>query len=234
MMPQVTRIVDMDARDDARLEDVFRALELSPGPESSLHKVVLRVLNNVMNGRVVSGTAPEPTSAYMTILSRECARCRTTRIVPLREPENEKCPKCGAEGYHFQQHLFIAGDVLMTAAALVASAGPQTEPMYEEISAMQLRRPEDYRIWWTSDGRCHELTLESMDGLPVYMQKEMSSRIGRVGRGRLWIPEGTPLEGMTEPYHAPDGWGGIVFHVEDMPKMKGRQGFITDMHGDIP
>jgi len=166
----------------------------------------------------------------MTAATRECLKCHATRIVSKHEHKSgDKCPTCGCVAYH-ENELFIASDVMETAKMLMAANGRETG--YEEVAAMQMRRPQDYRIWWTRDNE--NTTLSDLSGLPLYVQNELNKRIGFLGRGRLWVAEGIPIHVQIGPLGDLEGWGGIAFHVEDLHCFKGHRGFITDLHGNIP
>ncbi len=112
-------------------------------------------------------------------------------------------------------------------------------------------QPEGYAIWWLSQDDCE--ILESMIDyetqyevgsyypnvvislhIPLYIAKEYRSRLGRAGRGRLWVP---PEINITECVWSGElsvcqraaECGGIVVHMRDWQKLRNLPGFITDI-----
>ena len=102
-------------------------------------------------------------------------------------------------------------------------------------------------IWWTTNEEAHRLGGEdehlSDARIPAYIHSEFRSRIGRNGRGRLWVaPEmeqlakGQKIE--VEPW--PTGKdetplvrycakaAGIVLDADDVPSLQGLPGVVTD------
>ena len=89
----------------------------------------------------------------------------------------------------------------------------------------------DYLIWWTPDYDINALRLTP--GIPPYIRREVHQRLGRVGRGRLWVPKGIPVEQMEDCDKAPTGCGGIVFHATDFFAVAQLKiGFVTDLSGE--
>lgn len=105
----------------------------------------------------------------------------------------------------------------------------------------------NYAIWWTSQGCCElmatafvdaekSVTEEVLDtfGLPKYIAAELSSRFGRAGRGRLWIPGDIPIKEIPWPETKITAFmanhcGGIVIHAKDVPAVIALPGFVTDL-----
>lgn len=102
------------------------------------------------------------------------------------------------------------------------------EPMYD--SDFEAEREELY-----PDGVPAGAILMSQLPMPDYIRQEYSSRYGRAGRGRLWIPDGITLPGGIAPwlehhpvYQAAGKCGGIVFRRSDLAEMLELPGFVTD------
>ncbi len=99
-------------------------------------------------------------------------------------------------------------------------------------------QPERLLVWWTSQ---QDLAfLEGVD-LPPYIQKEVTSRSGRQGRGRLWVPQDIQqiaekeIEAdftVTTPLtsHIAAFCGGIVFSSKDLGHLAQLPGIVTDLH----
>ena len=86
-------------------------------------------------------------------------------------------------------------------------------------------------IWWTPDGVASEMIGENPNwarypGVPDYVKQEYDSRVGRAGKGRLWVPPGIDLESIPED-ECPPGCGGIVFEERYRNAMRALPGFIT-------
>jgi hypothetical protein len=105
---------------------------------------------------------------------------------------------------------------------------------------------DDFAIWWTNseegsaldnspyvqeDG--HEF-YEFARGWPEYLQDEIRSRIGRAGRGRLWVA--TEHMGLFPDlpkdldYRRVSECGGVVFLKEHLHHLAGMPGLVTDRH----
>jgi len=109
----------------------------------------------------------------------------------------------------------------------------------------------DYAVWWTSQGCCELMIvacppddqkgwttlLAETFSLPGYIASELSSRLGRAGRGRLWIPETIPLEGILWPDKPTSlmasQCGGIVIYARDVESVRHLPGFVTDLEMDF-
>jgi hypothetical protein len=88
-------------------------------------------------------------------------------------------------------------------------------------------------IWWTSQYECEE--VESMNlQLPEYIDVEFRSRLGRNGRGRLWVPENIPVKGIEWDKSKPaarlcEKRAGIVLAKEHIKYVINLPGFCTDL-----
>lgn len=101
-------------------------------------------------------------------------------------------------------------------------------------------------IWWLSQKDCEDiaenfLRLEPdaddytwLVPLPEYLKRQFVSRLGRAGRGRLWVPRDISLETIAWPEAHPIArWieqvsaGGIVFWRKDLAAIAGLPGVVT-------
>ena len=103
--------------------------------------------------------------------------------------------------------------------------------------------PDRYAIWWTNQDDAawiYKTTLSSQwSRLPLYIQTEFTSRLGRAGRGRLWInndefPNITGLSNWdttTEAarWIAKSSHAGIWLHRTDARWVLAEAGFVTDL-----
>lgn len=91
-------------------------------------------------------------------------------------------------------------------------------------------------IWWTNQADA-EAASEKKDQLPEYIKEQLSSRMGRPGRGRLWIPDGEIFTEINkngiewvktrcEPYCAEAG--GIVFTGDNLKDVIYMPGIVTN------
>lgn len=107
-----------------------------------------------------------------------------------------------------------------------------------------------YAIWWLSQEDCeaieamidysHEYesgsyypNVEKSLRVPRYIAVEYRSRLGRAGRGRLWVPFDIPLtecvwDDELAVCQRAAKCGGIVVHMRDWRKLRYLPGFITD------
>ena len=108
--------------------------------------------------------------------------------------------------------------------------------------------PRTYAIWWTTNKQAHAIdttfgkgegALEII-GAPPYISSEINNRVGRSGRGRLWINQDQfhGVAGLREPWnygHATakiiqdGGHGGIWLHRADVKFVITLRGFVTDL-----
>lgn len=71
--------------------------------------------------------------------------------------------------------------------------------------------------------------------LPEHIQSEFGSRMGRAGRGRLWIPPHIELKGIDWNEKSPlakfcSEAGGVVFEEEFLDKMLLMPGIVTNLN----
>jgi hypothetical protein len=91
-----------------------------------------------------------------------------------------------------------------------------------------------YAIWWLSQAACEEIEpIIDEIGLPDYIRAEFQSRLGRAGRGRLWVADGIDLSEIEWQAEKPAAklagkCGGIVIRSEDVGRVLGLPGFVTD------
>lgn len=101
-------------------------------------------------------------------------------------------------------------------------------------------------IWWT-DQNSAELTLALMPGKgvfpswPKYLQRKFVSRLGRNGRGRLWVDRLTLGEvDMTAAFDTDtprfrelaEHWAGVAIHRRDLHHVLCLPGFVSDTDGN--
>ena len=95
----------------------------------------------------------------------------------------------------------------------------------------------EFLVWWTSEADAKRLgenpDWSSHPDVPDYIRDEFSSRYGRAGRGRLWVPSGVPVSSVTWDDNRPTcraaaDCGGVVFRRSDMEAVVVLPGFITD------
>ena len=96
---------------------------------------------------------------------------------------------------------------------------------------------EDILIWWLDQGASEEVDDDYLENLPDYIASEVSSRLGRAGRGRLWVPTEIDCEEINWDDKNPvcelislKSAGGIVFYKKDFEKVMLLPGFITDVN----
>lgn len=91
-------------------------------------------------------------------------------------------------------------------------------------------------IWWLNQLQTESTVDNSaLNKLPEYIFNGLQSRIGRAGRGRLWVHESLPSTSV-DPW--PDtslaetlgkDYGGIVFKPEHLEIVELFPGIITDL-----
>lgn len=93
----------------------------------------------------------------------------------------------------------------------------------------------NYYIWWLDQRAC-ELIQERklLPKLPDYLFGEYRSRLGRPGRGRLWIASEIPIKEIEWDESKPaariaDSYGGIVIRGSDAALVFPLPGFLTDL-----
>lgn len=94
---------------------------------------------------------------------------------------------------------------------------------------------EQYCIWWTSQRDCELIEERELfsETIPDYIRVEYRSRLGRNGRGRLWVHESLSANDIEWDASKPasrlaEERGGIVIHKEDSQHVFGLPGFLTD------
>lgn len=93
---------------------------------------------------------------------------------------------------------------------------------------------EEYIIWWTSQEDCNKQDSFISDDVPDYIVNQFNSRLGRNGRGRLWVDPDIPVETITvdeqnEIAKIADNCGGVVIHKCHYDYVKNMPGFVTDL-----
>lgn len=91
-----------------------------------------------------------------------------------------------------------------------------------------------YAIWWLTHDECTRLyrVLGEL-GLPDYMVTQFLSRMGRSGRGRLWVADHIPVKEIEWPNTLAGRMaldcGGIVFDMEHIRRVIILPGFVTTL-----
>jgi hypothetical protein len=112
---------------------------------------------------------------------------------------------------------------------------------FERIAALSsVQKAERLLVWWTSQAECSAIDEVSRLALPLYLQREVASRAGRAGHGRLWVP--SEIDQLAaEPIRVIDGWqtplglhieefcAGIVFSSKDLASLARLPGTVTDL-----
>lgn len=92
-----------------------------------------------------------------------------------------------------------------------------------------------YLIFWTNQADCESIQQGDLaKNCPRYIKRELSSRYGRNGRGRLWVADGIPVNEIVWDDNKPaakyaGNAGGIVIHGRDYNAVKGLPGIVTDL-----
>lgn len=95
-----------------------------------------------------------------------------------------------------------------------------------------------FAIWWTSQPDCEAIGDALPETLPAYMRQQYRSRLGRNGRGRLWLSTalGLPVHfGVDWPDSTPladrlgADYGGIVIRAADAPLLAEMPGIVTGL-----
>lgn len=100
----------------------------------------------------------------------------------------------------------------------------------------------EYLIWWTSQEEAekaweHQETFLAA-GFPDYIEREFKSRMGRAGRGRLWVADEIPIKEIDWDEKKPAARlasqrAGIVIRAEDKDFVFDAPGFLTDLKLDF-
>ena len=93
-------------------------------------------------------------------------------------------------------------------------------------------------IWWTAQEHCIFKPFKcNYTKLPDYVWQEYCNRVGRSGRGRLWVPKGLevtdldiePEAEVWEDHRNLGECAGVVFKEEDVQVVQLCPGHITDL-----
>lgn len=95
---------------------------------------------------------------------------------------------------------------------------------------------QDCYIWWTNQRDAESAQFADRTNWPEELEVELNSRMGRAGRGSLWVPSewtaddlGVEWKDNDPMFNAlGDHYGGIVFRREHLPLLATFAGFITD------
>lgn len=95
----------------------------------------------------------------------------------------------------------------------------------------------DLAIWWTNQSEANAIHDGDLGELPAAIANQLWSRIGRNGRGRLWVA--AELESIPDVSVSPwptssmatylsESCGGVVIRRSDIDKVNHLPGTITD------
>lgn len=94
-------------------------------------------------------------------------------------------------------------------------------------------------VWWTDQAAAEIVDDLELTGWPAYLESQFNSRLGRAGRGRLWIDERFPssieipqllFDGMPlGKWITGAGMGGIVIDAADLRHVRDLPGLVTDL-----
>jgi hypothetical protein len=90
-------------------------------------------------------------------------------------------------------------------------------------------------IWWLSQDECEAIGEELPKTFPAYMRNEYASRLGRNGRGRLWVDkqfhvaEVKPWPSTSMGKFLGEKCGGIVIQDVDKKHLAKLPGIVTDL-----
>lgn len=96
----------------------------------------------------------------------------------------------------------------------------------------------EYLIWWTSQEEAEKagelLEMFPVADFPDYIEREFKSRMGRAGRGRLWVAGEIPIKEIYWDEKKPaarlaSARAGIVIREEDKVFVFDTPGFLTDL-----
>lgn len=104
---------------------------------------------------------------------------------------------------------------------------------------------EEWAIWWTTQAECEHIArhfdpsgdLPLPEMVPEYVRREFASRVGRNGRGRLWVPDlpDAPVRaqfdeevGSALQSHCATA-GGIVLRAEHVERLRHLPGIVTTL-----
>ena len=90
-------------------------------------------------------------------------------------------------------------------------------------------------VWWVNQADCE--AINETDVPKGYIRSEFRSRLGRVGRGRLWVPNKIQCQQVEVPktvvYEGQDTHGGIVIFKADIEKVRPLGGILSDTDGNL-
>lgn len=95
-----------------------------------------------------------------------------------------------------------------------------------------------FLIWWTTQGDAEAIGSDLPEGVPEYMRSEWRSRLGRAGRGRLWVHPSLELPASFgfELRHVDNaicrwasGAAGLVLRAEDESHLRQLPGLVTTL-----
>lgn len=90
-------------------------------------------------------------------------------------------------------------------------------------------------VWWVNQADCEAIDEGRIS--EGYIREEYSSRLGRAGRGRLWVPDGIKVQKVEVPktvvYEGQDTHGGIVIFKADVEKVRPLGGILSDADGNL-
>lgn len=92
----------------------------------------------------------------------------------------------------------------------------------------------DHLIWWTAQEDYEKIGDDLEGDYPEYLKREYRSRMGRAGRGRLWVPSDIDLKEIPWDEKKPAARlastrGGIAIHMRDAKLVFGLPGYLTDL-----
>jgi hypothetical protein len=102
-----------------------------------------------------------------------------------------------------------------------------------------MKKRDKLLIWWLCENDYKAIKVKDLKILPGYMTEEYKSRLGRPGRGRLWVSEKMKkIQAVIEVNPWPDsalgrlfgeGYGGIVFDGKSLPVLRRLPGIVTNL-----
>lgn len=116
-----------------------------------------------------------------------------------------------------------------------------TTPNEFDQSIIDTSDRTDLLVWWTSEEECeaihHQFPMWQWQlpyTVPTYIRSEYQSRLGRNGRGRLWVAEeigevGIPWDETKPASRLAGTRGGIVIWKSDAEHVFALPGFLTDL-----
>lgn len=100
-------------------------------------------------------------------------------------------------------------------------------------------RPTGLLIWWTNQSDCERIL--PLDIWPIYLYDQYQSRLGRPGRGRVWVhgdivgaPDEVEWDDNKWTCQSASECAGIVFKAEHLYAVQYLPGFITTLNMELP